>query len=104
MESLCLKKLKELGGSATAREIADAIKQPLENVSPRMNALALAGEIRDSGERVSVGRGRPLKVWTMRDDNKTKSALPNPRFGADADENNPRPRIDEPSWFSKYGN
>ena len=65
LETLCLKKLKEIGGTGNAREIAQAINQPMENVSPRLNALAHELLIRDTGRRESVGRGRPLIVWTV---------------------------------------
>ena len=37
----------------------------MENVSPRLNALAHELLIRDTGRRESVGRGRPLIVWTV---------------------------------------
>ena len=67
MESLCLKKLKDIGGTGNARELSQALEQPMENISPRLNALALAGLIRDTGRRDSVGRGRPLVIWTVTD-------------------------------------
>ena len=67
LETLCLKKLKEIGGTGNAREIAQAINQPMENVSPRLNALAGELLIRDTGGRESAGRGRPLIVWTVTD-------------------------------------
>ena len=67
LETLCLKKLKEIGGTGNAREIAQCIEQPMENVSPRLNALAHELLIRDTGRRESVGRGRPLIVWTVTD-------------------------------------
>jgi predicted ArsR family transcriptional regulator len=67
LETLCLKKLKEIGGTGNAREIAQAIQQPLGNVSPRLNALAAQLLIRDTGQRESEGRGRPLIVWTVTD-------------------------------------
>jgi len=65
MESLCLKKLKEIGGTGNARELAQCLEQPMGNISPRLNALALAGLIRDTGSRDSVGRGRPLVNYTV---------------------------------------
>jgi predicted ArsR family transcriptional regulator len=67
LETLCLKKIKEIGGTGNARELAQCIQQPMENVSPRLNALAHAGLIRDTGQRESAGRGRPLIVWTVTD-------------------------------------
>jgi len=65
LETLCLKKLKEIGGTGNAREIAQAINQPMENVSPRLTALAGELLIRDTGQRTSLGRGRPLVEWTV---------------------------------------
>ena len=59
--------MKTIGGTANAREIAQAIAQPMENVSPRLNELSRAGLIRDTGRRESTGRGRPLIVWTVTD-------------------------------------
>jgi len=67
METLCLKKLKEIGGTGNARELAQCLNQPMENISPRLNALAHELLIRDTGQRTSVGRGRPLIVWTVTD-------------------------------------
>jgi len=67
LETLCLKKMKDCGGTANAREIAQAVQQPIENVSPRLNELSRAGLIRDTGGRESVGRGRPLIIWTVTD-------------------------------------
>jgi predicted ArsR family transcriptional regulator len=67
LETLCLKKLKEIGGTGNAREIAQCLDQPLENISPRLNALAHELLVRDTGRRESAGRGRPLIVWTVTD-------------------------------------
>src|ERR1019366_9119767 len=67
METLCLKKLKDIGGTGNARELAQCLNQEMGNISPRLTALAHAQLIRDTGERVSVGRGRPLVVYTVTD-------------------------------------
>lgn len=67
LETLCLKKLKQIGGTGNARELSQALDQPMENISPRLNALARALLIRDTGQRSSVGRGRPLVTWTVTD-------------------------------------
>ena len=82
LESLCLIKLKELGGTATAHSLAAAILQPMGNVSPRMNALAIAGLVRDTGSRVSEGRGRPLIVWTLVDAASVPAPAPEPALKA----------------------
>jgi len=37
----------------------------MENVSPRLTALAGELLIRDTGQRTSLGRGRPLVEWTV---------------------------------------
>jgi hypothetical protein len=96
MEKLVLKKLRDIGGTGNAREIAQAIEQPLENVSPRLNALSHAGLIRDTGQRESVGRGRPLIVWTLNG---------NSQEVADeiAAEFNIKPKPEQPAWFARYG-
>ena len=82
LESLCLIKLKELGGTATAHTLAAAILQPMANVSPRLNALAIAGLVRDTGRRVSEGRGRPLIVWTLADADAVHILAPEPALKA----------------------
>ena len=64
---LCLKKLKDIGGTGNARELAQALNQPMANISPRLNELSHAGMIRDTGSKVSVGRGRPLIVYVVTD-------------------------------------
>ena len=100
MEKLVLKKLRDIGGTGTAREIAREIAQPLENVSPRLNSLAHAGLIRDTGTRESVGRGRPLIVWTISDPAASQLAADpiatNDAVGLETAE--------QPEWFIRYGN
>ena len=102
MESLCLKKLKDIGGTGNARELAQALDQPMANISPRLRALELAGLIRDTGRRESVGRGRPLKVYVVCDRVQT---IPSPVTVQGETEAQKFARVFNaaPAWFKNYG-
>ncbi|MDD5139401.1 MAG: hypothetical protein PHY43_03955 [Verrucomicrobiales bacterium] len=63
LANLCLLRLKQLGGRATAREIAADLDKPLEQIQPRFSDLYAEHRIRDTGLRVKGHRGRPQVVW-----------------------------------------
>ncbi len=124
LESLCLIKLKRLGGRATAREIADDIGKPLKLICPRMSALKVAGKIRDTGLRVKGDAGRPQVIWA---DNETTTKENDQLFADEGvlfripstDDSKPAPSIpalrsaasetarpaatEAPKWFDHYG-
>ena len=63
LRKLCLLKLRhELGGMATANEIANALGKELKHVWPRLEELDQEKLIRDTGLRVH-GKGRPATIW-----------------------------------------
>ncbi len=98
LEKLCLTKLHQLGGQATARAVATALGKEMNLISPRFSALCAEGKVRDTGRRESVGRGRPLKVWAVCSGEKRDAVKPfvRPLEPAAIDDN-------EPAWFSRYG-
>lgn len=59
LANLCRLRLQQLGGRATAREVAHDLGKPLKNILPRFSDLAAEGLIRDTGHRVRGGRGVP---------------------------------------------
>ena len=90
MRILVMLHLKKFGGRATAREVADSIGKPLKNVWPRFTELKDSGEIRDTGHRLPVPRGRPQVLWAD-----TTSTAP---------ENDALTALDAaPSWFKEFG-
>ena len=97
LRGLCLKKLRDFGGKGTARQICDDTGKSVEIVTPRLTELAALRVIRDTGERVPVGRGRPQKVWALVD--------LNPDFDPDCDipENRNVTHQDAPEWFQRFG-
>jgi predicted ArsR family transcriptional regulator len=90
LRSLCLKKLKDFGGKCTSRQIADDLRKDVDLIAPRMTELAEMGVIRDSGERVGAGRGRPQVVWEVVE-----------LGGAVTDQDDDEDAA--PSWFQRYG-
>lgn len=97
LRSLCLKKLNDFGGRATARQIAENIGLDIGNVSPRLTELAELGAIRDTGERIRAGRGRPQVVWEVVD-------LAGGCDAARCDSSSVTDQADTPKWFQRYGN
>jgi predicted ArsR family transcriptional regulator len=93
LANLCLLRLRQRGGRATTREVAADIGKPVEMLQPRFNDLLREGRVRDTGERVSSGRGRPQVVW--------EEALMDPGESTDTVPAGRDP--EQPSWFSKYG-
>lgn len=102
LANLCLLRLKQLGGRATAREIAADLGKAVEFIQPRMNDLLHQGRVRDTKLRVRAGRGRPQVVWADADSPKESDAL-----WQDAPHVTKAEPVtvqaDEPSWFSQYG-
>lgn len=90
MRILVLLHLKKFGGRATAREVAGSIGKPLKNVWPRFTELKDTGQIRDTGHRLPVPRGRPQVLWASVDD----TAPENDALTASGD---------VPSWFKEFG-
>lgn len=96
LRTLVLMHLKKFGGRATAREVADSIGKPLNNIWPRFTDLVKQGSIRDTGLRVH-GKGRPQVIWadtetTQPVNDKLAHDLPNVTCQADA-----------PGWFKNFG-
>ncbi len=92
LRTLALMKLRhELGGRATANEIAAALGKALKHVWPRLDELQSAGLIRDTGLRVH-GKGRPATIWA---DCETTHAN-NDKMVND-------PTADAPAWFNDFG-
>ena len=90
MRTLILLHLKKIGGRATAREIAESIGKDLRFIWPRFTELAETGYIRDTGKRVSLGRGRPQVIWAdVESTDETNDQL------ATCD--------DAPAWFKEFG-
>ena len=90
MRQLVLLHLKKFGGRATAREVAGSIGKPLKNVWPRFTELKQFGQIRDTGQRVQLGRGRPQVLWATVAD----TAPENDAHAATGD---------VPAWFGRFG-
>lgn len=86
LENLCLKKIQDFGGRATAQQIADNLDRSPEIIAPRLSDLAFAGKIRDTGDRHHAGKGRPRVIWEVCD-----------RPGETP------PRSDAPEWLERYG-
>lgn len=92
LANLCLLKLQQRGGRATAREIAADTGKPVEMLQPRFTDLFNEGRIRDTGERVRGQRGRPQVVWAVAPDANAANHV-----GAIPIEH------ELATWFSKYG-
>ena len=90
MRQLVRLHLKKFGGRATAREVAGSIGKALKHVWPRFTELAALGIVRDTGERVRAGRGRPQVIWA---DVETTSPANDTLAVAD----------DAPGWFKNFG-
>jgi hypothetical protein len=90
MRSLVLLHLRKHGGLATARTVAYTIGKALKHVWPRFTELAASGAIRDTGERVNQGRGRPQVVWQV--------------VQADKENVTVQDEADAPNWFKEFGN
>lgn len=95
LQSLCLKKLREFGGKGTARQICDNTGHASELIAPRMNELAALGVIRDTGERINIGRGRPQTVWALVDADTAPRRVTGPGEVTEGNE--------APAWFKKFG-
>lgn len=94
LRSLTLQTIHRLGGKATLLDICEATGQPGKLVSPRLTELAEMGVIRDSGERLHAGRGKPKVVWVEVDvtgDDETPGV-------------NDGRTSEVPKWFQRYGN
>lgn len=65
MRKLILLHLEKFGGRATARDVAHSIGMPLEFIWPRFTELKDSEQVRDTGDRVRAGRGRPQVVWAL---------------------------------------
>ena len=90
MRLLVMLHLKKFGGRATAREVAESLGKPLKNVWPRFTELKDTGQIRDTGQRVQPGRGRPQVIWATVED----TAPENDAHAASGD---------VPAWFKEFG-
>jgi hypothetical protein len=92
LANLCLLRLRQLGGRATARQIADDLNKAVEFIQPRFSDLCDAKLIRDTGERVKGQRGRPQVIWED-----VETTPPVPIYAGVI-------YREVPDWFSKYGN
>jgi hypothetical protein len=95
LEALVLKKLNEMGGRGTSRDVATATGFEMNLLCPRFTRLAGEGKIQDSGQRRSVGRGRPQVVWLVCDAPAQASRRDRPATVTDQD--------DAPAWFKRFG-
>ena len=57
--------LSARGDELTADQLAQRFNVSPAALRPRMTELSRLGMIRDTGRRVSVGRGRPAVVWAI---------------------------------------
>jgi len=71
MENLILARLAALGGRATAAEIADDLCKPVKFIAPRLSDMHRAGRVRDTGQRIPNGKGRPAVLWATIHSNPT---------------------------------
>jgi hypothetical protein len=63
LEQIILATLAQLGGRATCAKIAARAKKQVKFIAPRLSDLHGEKRIRDTGKRISNGRGRPAILW-----------------------------------------
>ena len=63
LEQIILATLAQLGGRATAADIAARAGKRVQFIAPRLSDLHREKRIRDTGKRIANGRGRPAILW-----------------------------------------